>query len=159
MTKMTKKNAFTTLRAFYADNSVDTPEVTNSILEILDKEIASLSKPKAPSAKQNANESVPIGIIKQLIKTEKIIWTNHVMVRLLQRNITQDDIEYALMNGEIIESYEDDYPYPSCLVFGINKNNEIIHMVCGSNGESLWIITAYYPNAKEWVDDMKQRQA
>lgn len=58
MTKMTKKTAFTTLRAFYADNSVDTPEVTDAILEILDKEIASLSKPKAPSAKQNANESL-----------------------------------------------------------------------------------------------------
>ncbi len=99
-----------------------------------------------------------IDTIKQLVKAEKIIWTNHVMVRLLQRNITQDDVEYALMNGEIIENYEDDYPYPSCLVFGINKENEIIHIVCGSNGESLWAITAYYPNNNGWEDDMKTRK-
>ena len=99
-----------------------------------------------------------IDTIKQLIETEKIIWTNHVMIRLLQRNITQDDVTCALINGEIIENYEDDYPYPGCLVWGKNKDGKIIHIVCGSNGESLWVITAYYPNDKDWENDMKTRK-
>ena len=80
-------------------------------------------------------EKLNIDTIKQLIKDEKIRWTNHVMVRLLQRNITQSDALEALSNGEIIEEYENDYPYPSCLVYGINLNNEVLHIVCGSNGE------------------------
>ena len=75
-------------------------------------------------------EKLNINIIKKLVKDEKIRWTNHVMIRLLQRNITQSDIEKALLNGEIIEEYENDYPYPSCLVCGINLNNEILHIVC-----------------------------
>ena len=103
-------------------------------------------------------ERLNIDLIKQFVKDRKIRWTNHVMIRLLQRNITQKDIEYALVNGEIIEEYESDYPYPSCLVYGINLNNKIIHIVCGSNGEELWVITAYYPDNIEWENDMKTRK-
>ena len=51
-----------------------------------------------------------------------------------------------------------DYPYPSCLVYGISVNNKILHIVCGFNGEELWIITAYYPNRDEWNEDMKTRK-
>ena len=91
-------------------------------------------------------------------KDKKIRWTNHVMVRLLQRNIMQSDIENALLNGEIIEEYENDYPYPSCLFYGVNLKGEILHIVCGSNEEELWIITAYYPDNIEWESDMKTRK-
>ena len=103
-------------------------------------------------------EKLNINIIKQLIKNQKIRWTNYVMIRLLQRNITQNDVENALLNGEIIEEYEDSYPYPSCLVYGINLNNKVLHIVCGSNGEELWIITAYYPDNIEWEGDFKTRK-
>lgn len=41
--------------------------------------------------------------IKQLVKEEKIRWTNHITLRLLQRNITQNDIENAILNGEIMK--------------------------------------------------------
>ena len=103
-------------------------------------------------------EKLNMEIIKILINDNKIRWTNHVIIRLLQRNITQGDIENTLLNGEIIEEYENDYPYPSCLVCGINMNNRILHVVCGYNGEELWIITAYYPDNKEWKDDFKTRK-
>lgn len=103
-------------------------------------------------------EKLNINKIKQLIKDEKIRWTNHVMIRLLQRNITQRDVENAILNGEIIEDYEDSYPYPSCLVYGINLDEEVIHVVCGSNEEELWIITAYYPDYIEWKEDLKTRK-
>lgn len=103
-------------------------------------------------------ERLNIDKIKHFIKEEKIRWTNHVMVRLLQRNITQSDVEYALLNGEIIEEYEDSYPYPSCLVYGINLDNKVLHIVCGSNEEELWIITAYYPDNTEWQNDLKTRK-
>ncbi len=103
-------------------------------------------------------DKLDINKIQQLVKNEKIRWTNHVIIRLLQRNITQDDVKKAILNGEIIEEYEDSYPYPSCLIYGINLNNTVIHIVCGSNGEELWIITAYYPDSIEWENDWKTRK-
>ena len=99
-----------------------------------------------------------LDIIKLLVHNNKLRWTNHILVRLLQRNITQEDITHALLKGEIIEEYDSDYPYPSCLVCGLDINNKIIHIVCGSNGEELWLITAYYPNKNEWEDNFKIRK-
>ncbi len=103
-------------------------------------------------------EKLNVDMIKQMVKLKKIRWTNHVLVRLFQRNITQKEIEDALLRGEIIEEYENDYPFPSCLVYGMNLNNEILHIVCGSDGEELWIITAYYPDNIKWEDNKKKRR-
>ncbi len=103
-------------------------------------------------------EKINIDVIKQMVKNEKIRWTNHVVVRLFQRNISQIDVEKALLKGEIIEEYQNDYPFPSCLVYGINLNNKVLHIVCGSNGDELWIITAYYPDNIEWKEDLKTRR-
>lgn len=96
--------------------------------------------------------------IKKMVEDKKIVWTNHVVVRLLQRNIAQEDVENAILNGEIIEEYENDYPYPSCLVYGINLKNKVLHVVCGINKTELWIITAYYPDNIKWNEDLKTRK-
>ena len=81
-----------------------------------------------------------------------------MLVRLFQREITTDDVVYAIQNGEIIEQYPLDYPYPSCLVLGIALNNKHIHVVCGLGLNELWLITAYYPNPDEWTNDLKTRK-
>ena len=75
-------------------------------------------------------EKLNIEVIKQFVNSRKIRWTNHILIRLLQKNINQVDVEQALLNGEIIEEYEDDYPYPSCLVYGISLKNKILHVEC-----------------------------
>ena len=56
-------------------------------------------------------EKLNIEKIRKLINSEKIRWTNHVVIRLLQRNITQEDVKNVLINGEIIEEYESDYSH------------------------------------------------
>lgn len=103
-------------------------------------------------------ETLNIDTIKQMVQDEKIRWTNHVVLRLFQRNISQEDIVSAILNGEIIEKYESDYPYPSCLIYGITINNKILHIVCGLKETELWIITAYYPNDDKWNENLKTRK-
>ena len=88
-------------------------------------------------------EQLNIDNIKKLAEQGSIRWTNHVIMRLFQRNISENDIINAILNGEIIEEYENDYPFPSCLICGTNLNNKIIHIVCGLSQNELWIITAY----------------
>ena len=103
-------------------------------------------------------EKLEIEKIKQLVREDKIRWTNNAIIRLFQRNITQEDIQSAILNGEIIEEYENDYPYASCLVYGINIENKVLHIVCGMNESELWIITAYYPDNVSWENDLKTRR-
>ena len=62
------------------------------------------------------------------------------------------------MNGEIIEEYPDDYPYPSALIFGRKLAGEIIHVVCGIGEENLYFITAYEPNKEKFMDDLRTRR-
>jgi len=69
-----------------------------------------------------------------------------------------EDVVNALSNGEIIEEYPNDYPFPSCLVMGHTKEGKALHIVCGSNGVELWLITAYFPNSNEWTEDLRDRR-
>ena len=75
-----------------------------------------------------------------------------------QRGIKIEDILHSIKNGEIIEKYRDDFPYPSVLIFGFNKDEEIMHTVCGIGEDYIWMITTYYPDIEEWQDDFKTRR-
>lgn len=101
---------------------------------------------------------IDLNKIKKLVSERKIRWTSHILIRLFQRNISQEDVENAILTGEIIEEYENDYPYPSCLVYGINIEKKVLHVVCGIADDEIWIITAYYPDINTWNVDLKTRK-
>ena len=64
----------------------------------------------------------------------------------------------ALHAREIIEDYPDDFPNPSCLIFGYNVNGRILHIVAGCDNINIYIITAYYPDTKKFENDLKTRR-
>lgn len=100
-----------------------------------------------------------INTIKKLCKEEKIRMTDHALKRCTERNIDIiKDIVSALMSGEIIEEYPEDYPFMSYLVFGLTQKKNPLHVVCAIAPEELWIITAYFPNNKKWENDFKTRK-
>ena len=101
---------------------------------------------------------VNMATIKCMCQSKDIRWTDHIFKRLLQRGISTDDVENALLGGEIIEHYPDDYPYPSCLVLGLSKTGDSLHVVCGLSDRELWLITSYYPDEEEWEVNFKTRK-
>ena len=103
-------------------------------------------------------KTIDIIRIQELCSADALRWTHHILARILQRNISTSDIAAALMTGEIIEKYPDDYPHPSCLILGLSINQEYLHVVCGLTDSELWLITAYYPNPSEWETDLKTRK-
>ncbi len=96
--------------------------------------------------------------IQELCDEKLLRWINHIFVRLVQRNISMQDVINVIMSGEIIENYQDDYPYPSCLMIGYTVGNKTIHVVCGLGENEVWLITAYYPDKTKWSDDFKTRK-
>lgn len=99
-----------------------------------------------------------VEVIKEYIAKRKVDWTKHCLNRLNQRNILISDVKNAINNGEIIEYYDDDYPYPSCLILGHETNNKILHIVCGMSANTVHMVTAYYPDDEKWEEDMKTRR-
>ena len=87
-----------------------------------------------------------------------IAMTKHAKTRLTERNITIEDIKNAVRTGEIIKQYEDDTPFPSCLLLGLTEQNTYIHIVASIDSGYLYIITAYYPDGYDWKIDLKTRK-
>lgn len=85
--------------------------------------------------------------------------TKHMAVRFKERGIKLGYVRNALLNGEIIEQYPNDYPFPSCLVLNTSDGETPIHVCVGLGDDKLWIITAYYPDTNEWESDFKTRKA
>jgi hypothetical protein len=99
-----------------------------------------------------------IDTTKELCLQKNLRWTNHIFVRLLQRGISMEDVECAILSGTIIEEYPDDHPYPSGLVVGVNVGGQPLHVVCSIGEAELWLITAYYPSIEKWTDDFTLRK-
>lgn len=96
--------------------------------------------------------------IRRVLKEDNIQWSGHVLTRMQQRAIKVKDVTECILKGEIIEYYSSDYPFPSYLISGICDNNKVLHVVCSLGEENLWMITAYYPNTDEWLEDFKTRR-
>ena len=73
---------------------------------------------------------------------------------LKEDNISEKELIGAILNGEIIENYADDKPFPSCLVFGRTDEGRPVHAVCAYSKEddAAIIITTYEPDAIRWID-------
>lgn len=96
--------------------------------------------------------------LRKICIPENLEITLHAAKRLEQRNISISDIMSCILKGTIIEQYPDDYPYPSCLILGMCTRQTYIHAVIGSNLETIWTITAYYPDKNKWESDLKTRK-
>jgi len=96
--------------------------------------------------------------IHSLCHDDSIEITQHMMLRFQQRGIRYHEIKEALLHGEIIEDYPNDFPYPSCLVLGITLARRKLHVVAGIGVGKLWIITAYEPDPSRWSADFRVRK-
>lgn len=101
---------------------------------------------------------IDINILRKYYDEDNVLISEHAVMRFKQRDIKMKDIRYAINNGEIIEQYPDDYPYPSCLILGKTKSDEYIHIVMSDEGTMSGIITAYYPDADKWSQDFRTRK-
>jgi hypothetical protein len=91
--------------------------------------------------------------VRRYCTNDTIVLTAHLLTRIRQRHIQIKDIKDAILNGEIIEQYPNDYPFPSCLI-----NSENIHIVCSIGEGVLYIITAYRPSPEKWDVDSRTRR-
>lgn len=94
---------------------------------------------------------------RTLNKPENFVITQHSRKRFNERGILIADICNVIDNGEIIEQYEDDYPFSSCLILG-ESNNVKIHIVVSVDAGIIYIITAYKPDSLKWESDWKTRK-
>ena len=101
---------------------------------------------------------IDIEQLRALNKPEQMAITEHARRRLIERNISVNDIIQCIDSGEIIKQYEDDRPFPSCLVLGGSVGGEYIHVVVSHDDNWIYLITAYHPDPDVWEPDFKTRK-
>ncbi len=101
---------------------------------------------------------IDINDLIQYFNNNMVFVTAHSSERFRQRGIKIKDIRNAVNNGEIIEQYPDDFPYPSCLILGKSIAGNYIHIVMSDEGNSSRIITAYYPDKNKWDSEFRIRK-
>ncbi len=83
--------------------------------------------------------------IKNKVNEEKYFLSKHADIERMNDNLTITEIEESIVNGKILENYQDDIRGESCLVVGFTHDGKPIHIVCGKNDNILVIITVYIP--------------
>lgn len=92
-----------------------------------------------------------------LLCLEKVKFTQHAVKEMADEEfgeVLRIEVLEALEQGEIIETYQEDWPIASCLIYGRTKKDRPLHVVCAPVKEEkiLVIITVYEPDPKKWID-------
>lgn len=94
------------------------------------------------------------------IRKRHVRITDHADEEAVDDDLTFDEIYYSVTQGEIIEDYPTDRPFPSCLIMGRNSSGQAIHSVWAHNPKNQWavLITVYRPDPAKWMDGKIRRK-
>ena len=96
----------------------------------------------------------------EAIQHHRLRITDHADEEAQADRIAFDEIFFSVIQGEIIEEYPDDKPYPSCLIYGNSFRGEPIHSVWALNVENggAALITVYRPDPQRWINWRERRK-
>ena len=92
--------------------------------------------------------------IADAIRLGRVRVTDHAQDEAERDQLSYDDIFVSVFQGEVIEDYPDDMPYPSCLIYGSTSSQETVHSVWAYSRETglAVLITVYRPDPSLWID-------
>ena len=89
--------------------------------------------------------------IKKLIKKKNYIFLEHADEERTKDQLSVEEIEEAVISGEVIEERLDDSRGESRLIAGKTKDGKLAHIVVGLRFGKPVIVTNYIPSKEEWV--------
>jgi len=88
-------------------------------------------------------------ILQAAIENGRIEWQRHALERILERDISREDVFNVLLTGEEIEEYANDTPFPSALLFGWKGNERSMSswpLIQSANRDTLLLSTVQISN-------------
>ncbi len=100
-----------------------------------------------------------LSMLQRAVREGRIQWRQHALQRMIERDISRDRVCAAILNGEIIEDYSADRPFPSVLLLAFVEGGPLHVVVALDPGaEYAYIITAYEPRADRFGPDFRTRR-
>ena len=96
--------------------------------------------------------------IRRQLSSGKFEFSRHAFKRVIERNISDVEIQQAGAQASIIEDYPEDKYVPSSLLFGFTEAGRPLHIqVSYVDSDQVKIITIYEPDPAEWYDYARRR--
>lgn len=95
--------------------------------------------------------------LRALTSQKKIIWKRHALERMLERGLSRAVVFQVIANGELIEDYSEDRPFPTGLLFGWDGKRPV-HVVVAIEEDVAGIITVYEPTTEHFEPDFRTRR-
>ena len=97
-------------------------------------------------------------IIQNQLSMGEFEFSRHALKRVVERNISDQEIRQAGAQARVIEDYPDDKYSPSCLLLGFTETGRPLHVqVSLADTDLAKIITIYEPDPNEWVNYSQRR--
>ncbi|MEZ4959136.1 MAG: DUF4258 domain-containing protein [Saprospiraceae bacterium] len=93
------------------------------------------------------------------LSSGNIVWRKHTLERMLERNISREEVLIVMEHGEIIQVYDYDKPFPSMLMLGFPEKRPL-HVVASfdETNQIAFVITAYEPDLSVFEPDFKTKR-
>lgn len=95
--------------------------------------------------------------IRKKIRQGEYRLSKHAQKRCDERKVSLEEVLKIVFEGEIIESYPEDKPYPSYLILGYAEQNKPLYVLCAIN-ELVHIITVHWLDPEKWLDPKTRRE-
>lgn len=98
--------------------------------------------------------------IQDCFRSERILFTKHARDEMEGEEsgeVKEREVSEAVERGKMIETYPEDEPYPSCLIYGRTFEDRPLHVLCAytKDEETAIIITVYQPDPENFGDGSK----
>jgi hypothetical protein len=102
-------------------------------------------------------------IIRRCFDEDRVLYSGHARREMQEEefgSITDQEVYEAICRSEIIETYPDDTPYPSVLIFGMTDANRPLHVVCAydTGDDRVVVVTVYQPDPDRWEDNRRRKR-
>lgn len=90
----------------------------------------------------------------------EVFASRHALRRLFQRGISMSEAVRVIREGDVVEEYPDDEPWPETVLLGETSHGPI-HVVVGRDSETgrCVMITVYWPDHHRWDDEFRRRRS
>lgn len=89
--------------------------------------------------------------IKKHIRKKNYLFSEHADEERTKDKLSVEEIEQAILSGEVIEERLDDQRGESRLIAGKSGEGKLLHIVIGLRFGIPVIVTNYMPSKEEWI--------
>ena len=99
-----------------------------------------------------------IALLRRQLSAGEFDFSRHALRRVVERNISEQEIREAGAEAVVVEDYPLDKYSPSCLLLGFTRAGRPLHVqVSRADTPLVRIVTIYRPAVAEWIDYVRRR--